>query len=739
MRVMVVVVVDDLAGAMVAIRSCFVDRRLYQFVQSYQGYPQQIFNDYLFKTEKKRKDCQFWQCVNCPKNKRALNTFKERKKSEALFVRVLKFATSSRGNPQLIYDGYVFKSECVRTSIGSRKFWRCIYCNKTKCHARVVTDGDLLEIRNLEHNHEPHTKIIKRKEMWEHLFQQARCARFEINPRSSTFSTSYVPSEHGSGEDIQPLHASTGLYQFVRSYQGYPQLIFNDYLFKTEKKRKDRQFWQCVNCPKTKCRARVVTGKGHFEVRCADHNHGPHTELIRKKIMPVDGGSHVHTTHRIWETTTNHSEGELTVCLTCAECTKHHNCRASVLKFATSSRGNPQLIYDGYVFKSECVRTSIGSRKFWRCIYCNKTKCHARVVTDGDLLEIRNLEHNHEPHTKIIERKEMWEHLFQHFHKEILPFHLHHVVHHELHPEASAPSKLVFTRSIREYLYLWVGPDPWEHSLGYVPRHIRSINASVSEKSDMRQAVTQTSSRSWRPVEPGKWSTLLHEGEGVGRKSRENETACLNARQSECYIPTDATHECCFAGMVTFLLSHKGNPQLILNNYIFKNVTLGNVGSRQTWRCIFCNKTRCRARIITDGNAYEVRCSEHNHEPHTEIIQRKQILNAVRQHLDNFSTIQFVRSPRGNPQLIFKKFLFNAEYYRCGRQFWRCIYCDKTKCRARVVTDKNQLEVRHEGHNHEPHTEIIEKKLRLEMLYQQISWFVVSVDFFHFVPSPRGN
>ncbi|XP_063229111.1 FLYWCH-type zinc finger-containing protein 1-like [Bacillus rossius redtenbacheri] len=175
------------------------------------------------------------------------------------------FVVSSRGNPQLVFNDYLFKSECLASDIGQRKFWRCIDCNKTRCHARIITHGHLLEARNEEHNHPPHTEIIERKPVWNRLNQFS-----DVHPHSRSTSTVFADGVH-----------------FVPSSRGNRQLVHDNYLFKLVKVSKggERQTWRCVSCNKTKCRARVVT-EGHvFEIRCSEHNHAPHTQLIERNRM----------------------------------------------------------------------------------------------------------------------------------------------------------------------------------------------------------------------------------------------------------------------------------------------------------------------------------------------------------------------------------------------------------------------------------------------------------------------
>ncbi|KAJ8866611.1 hypothetical protein PR048_032471 [Dryococelus australis] len=75
----------------------------------------------------------------------------------------LRFVWSEKSNLQLIVDGFLFHLD---KKCGSQQFWQCIYCEKTKCRARVITSGEKMEKRRSLHNHQPHSKIIKNESLW---------------------------------------------------------------------------------------------------------------------------------------------------------------------------------------------------------------------------------------------------------------------------------------------------------------------------------------------------------------------------------------------------------------------------------------------------------------------------------------------------------------------------------------------------------------------------------------------
>ncbi|KAJ8866613.1 hypothetical protein PR048_032473 [Dryococelus australis] len=72
--------------------------------------------------------------------------------------------------------------------------------------------------------------------------------------------------------------------------------------------------------------------------------------------------------------------------------------------------------------------------------------------------------------------------------------------------------------------------------------------------------------------------------------------------------------------------------------------------------------------------------------------------------------IQYVLSQKGKPQLVYNNYLFNLDTVHQGRKFWHCYNYRNNKCHARAITEENCIEIRHPCHNHEPHTNMIEKK-----------------------------
>ncbi|XP_063238401.1 GDNF-inducible zinc finger protein 1-like isoform X8 [Bacillus rossius redtenbacheri] len=61
----------------------------------------------------------------------------------------------------------------------------------------------------------------------------------------------------------------------------------------------------------------------------------------------------------------------------------------------------------------------------------------------------------------------------------------------------------------------------------------------------------------------------------------------------------------------------------------------------------------------------------------------------------------FVQSARGYHHLVFKGFRYRRDYMNANKVFWKCLFCTKTKCRARLITVDSTVFVKHAEHNHD--------------------------------------
>ncbi|XP_063229110.1 FLYWCH-type zinc finger-containing protein 1-like [Bacillus rossius redtenbacheri] len=315
---------------------------------------------------------------------------------------LFQLVLTSRGNQQLIFGDYLYSREYRN---GDRVYWRCVSCNKTKCRARVITNGGELEIRSLEHNHEPHTASIRDKLLWqERRLQQAKYYLWGVRQQTC------------------PLEYGPRLFQLVLTSRGNQQLIYSDHVYSKDYNNCGRIYWRCVSWKKTKCRARVITSGDGLDVRGPEHNHEPHTEIIRNKLLwqerrlqQANPWGNPQLVHKGYLFKTQHNRPSRRRYWRCVDCNKTR-CHARAItdgegieiravQFVQSARGNPQLVYNGCLFNSEYKR---GERQFWQCSYCQRTKCRARVATCGSRLEVRQGHHNHGPHTDAIRKKLLW-------------------------------------------------------------------------------------------------------------------------------------------------------------------------------------------------------------------------------------------------------------------------------------------------------------------------------------------
>lgn len=67
--------------------------------------------------------------------------------------------------------------------------------------------------------------------------------------------------------------------------------------------------------------------------------------------------------------------------------------------------------------------------------------------------------------------------------------------------------------------------------------------------------------------------------------------------------------------MVYFLPRGKKHPKIILRDYIYEHEGKNKRTSREYWKCISYYETRCKARMITEGQTLKLNGEIHNHEP----------------------------------------------------------------------------------------------------------------------------
>ncbi|CAG9856471.1 unnamed protein product [Phyllotreta striolata] len=148
------------------------------------------------------------------------------------------------------------------------------------------------------------------------------------------------------------------------------------------------------------------------------------------------------------------------------------------------------------------------------------------------------------------------------------------------------------------------------------------------------------------------------------------------------------------------------NPKVFVENYSYSLQRRSNTKSR--WRCLFVNKTRCRAFLNTYGNNVKV-INHHNHDPpkmpstHLLISQNVVISRGFvfKEHSfnDRFKCVIFISSGRKYPKLVLDDYHYCLLSQAKEHTKWRCLFYYKTKCKAGLSTSKNVVTVLY-GHNH---------------------------------------
>nr|CAD7400585.1 unnamed protein product [Timema poppensis] len=85
-------------------------------------------------------------------------------KQAILAPKGLRYVRGQRGNPLLVYSGYLFRQQ---HDCGSTIIWKCVMTRETNCLARCTTSKDAVIDEEQEHNHPPPTDKIRARELEE--------------------------------------------------------------------------------------------------------------------------------------------------------------------------------------------------------------------------------------------------------------------------------------------------------------------------------------------------------------------------------------------------------------------------------------------------------------------------------------------------------------------------------------------------------------------------------------------
>jgi hypothetical protein len=62
----------------------------------------------------------------------------------------LAFLSTEKGRKKLCLEGHLYHMD---KQVQNKTYWKCEKCSRTKCPARVITEGDGLVAKKKEHNH----------------------------------------------------------------------------------------------------------------------------------------------------------------------------------------------------------------------------------------------------------------------------------------------------------------------------------------------------------------------------------------------------------------------------------------------------------------------------------------------------------------------------------------------------------------------------------------------------------
>ncbi|XP_063242210.1 protein tramtrack, beta isoform-like isoform X20 [Bacillus rossius redtenbacheri] len=91
--------------------------------------------------------------------------------------------------------------------------------------------------------------------------------------------------QSGSSQGMGMLQeGEQGGLRFVTSQRGRDQLVHEDFVFASHKRRAGKTVWKCVDRRRRSCPATVHTQGGRVAVVRGSHSHAPHTEAIAEKV-----------------------------------------------------------------------------------------------------------------------------------------------------------------------------------------------------------------------------------------------------------------------------------------------------------------------------------------------------------------------------------------------------------------------------------------------------------------------
>jgi hypothetical protein len=113
----------------------------------------------------------------------------------------LQFVTSERGNPMLLYNGFIYKKE---KTIGEKTIWKCADYNKNRCPGRVHTMQEEM-VRSTSHLHIPDAAKVQAKGAIANMKEMAKHIELSTQAVVANISSGLPPASSAQLSSISAL------------------------------------------------------------------------------------------------------------------------------------------------------------------------------------------------------------------------------------------------------------------------------------------------------------------------------------------------------------------------------------------------------------------------------------------------------------------------------------------------------------------------------------------------------
>ncbi|KNC31605.1 hypothetical protein FF38_12841 [Lucilia cuprina] len=576
----------------------------------------------------------------------------------------IQFSVSKRGGQLLWLDGLkYFRNNENRTNL----FWRCHwYYRRIRCPVLICMNKfDINDFRQI-HKHCHIKSANKQTNKLNAASRQVQTNQNDNNgvTNEATNNTEEVVivnvthmelienAEMVLANDVVPNPEDVLIF-FTQSLRGRPAIMANGVRFLIMSENKKKILWRCSSMAtkKIKCPARITMLKEtppKFIINKAEHIHA---ELKRNKY-----GATKNQVYNLAKIKAETVEYDNTIGLNISTTLN----TLDDIHYVTSQKGRTQLVHKGYYYVRE---KKVRNKVYWRCTqYTTWFHCHGRLHTDEGRI-VHSSSHNHG-------RVETGEKPNMRKLKKIKIFNQH--------------TQPVVTATILPPLTLTV-----EHNTKKKNRKliIRGFEFVVDRQ--LKQ------STNWR---------------------------CSRYKSAHCKARATTrinTHD-----SIYFVMGQRGKPKLVVKGYAFiRNKT---TAERLYWNCAHTKSNKCRAhleqlarksgititrgskgkpKLVLAGYAYfrnnvkgsktywlcaKNRCNRYYF-----------VLNyPLEQNIIN--SIQYVKGQRGSRKMVCGGYSYICAKIKKGRKYWVCAKQRSRNCKARLITDLEEVEfyTRNITHNH---------------------------------------